>query len=413
MSAADAGPAADPSEPRPPPDEARPSDEIPDHVRWGGPPPAEVRGNDWRSLAVVPLEMFEPSLSTTVVVPYYEAPDELSLTLAGLERQTYPRNLFEVVVVDDGSDPPLELAEPNPLRVRVIHQEDLGFGLARARNNGARAADGDLLAFLDCDMVPEADWLASHARWHHAASDLVTLGFRNHVEVAGIDAAAVRGRPGSLAELFGGRPVQRPEWIERRMSLTDDLASDADDVFRVVTGGNFAVSADFFGAVGGFDESFTQWGSEDIEFGWRAYALGAVLVPERAALCWHQGEGAVLSETEEVSLRQQRDKLSHLVPRPEAAELPAGAVLHGAAVRGDGGAGARRRGPDPRHRRAGPRRRRARPRDVGRGASGGAVRPAAPAARTRPAGPGGARPEQQPRLGRRRRSMCEFPPVPE
>ena len=344
MSAADAGPAADPSEPRPPPDEARTSGqipehrgwggpppdeartsgEIPDHGGWGGPPPADIRGNDWRSLAVAPLEMFEPSLSATVVVPYYEAPGELALTLAGLERQTYPRNLFEVVVVDDGSDPPLELAEPTPLRVRVIHQEDLGFGLARARNNGARAAGGDVLAFLDCDMVPEAHWLASHARWHHAASDLVTLGFRNHVDVAGIDAAAVRGRPGALAELFGGRPVQRPEWIERRMSLTDDLASDADDVFRVVTGGNFAVSAEFFSAVGGFDESFTQWGSEDIEFGWRAYALGAVLVPERAALCWHQGEGAVLSETEEVSLRQQRDKLSHLVPDRRLRNSPPG-----------------------------------------------------------------------------------------
>ena len=196
----------------------------------------------------------------------------------------------------------------------MVHQEDLGFGLARARNNGAQSAEGDILIFLDCDMVPEDCWLASHARWHHAASDLVSLGFRRHVDVAGIDADAVRERPASLADLFKGRPVQQPEWIERRMSLTDDLASDADDVFRAVTGGNLAVSAAFFKAVGRFDESFTQWGSEDIEFGWRAYALGAVIVPERGALCWHQGEGAVLSETEEVSLKQQRDKLSHLIP---------------------------------------------------------------------------------------------------
>ncbi|WP_428119076.1 glycosyltransferase [Candidatus Poriferisodalis sp.] len=287
-------------------------------------PPADVRGNDWRSLAVAPLDVFEPLLSVTVVVPYYEARHELGLTLAGLERQTYPQDLFEVIVVDDGSDPPLDLSAldlpgldlsgPNSVNLRVIHQEDLGFGLARARNNGARSANGDVLVFLDCDMVPEADWLASHARWHHAASDLLTLGFRHHVDVDGIEAADVRDRAGSLAGLFSGRPVQSPEWIERRMEQTEDLASDADDVFRVVTGGNFAVSTDFFRTVGEFDESFTQWGSEDIEFGWRAYALGAVLVPERSALCWHQGEGAVLSETEAVSLEQQRDKLSHLIP---------------------------------------------------------------------------------------------------
>ena len=288
------------------------------------PPPADVRGNDWRSIAVAPLVVFEPLLRLTVVVPYYEAPHELGLTLTGLQRQTYPRDLFEVIVVDDGSDLPLDLSAlelpgldlsgPNPLNLRVIHQEDLGFGLARARNNGARAANGDVLVFLDCDMVPEADWLASHARWHHAASDLLTLGFRHHVDVDGIESADVRDRAGSLADLFSGRPVQSPEWIERRMEQTEDLASDADDVFRVVTGGNFAVSTDFFRTVGEFDESFTQWGSEDIEFGWRAYALGAVLVPERSALCWHQGEGAVLSETEAVSLEQQRDKLSHLIP---------------------------------------------------------------------------------------------------
>ena len=288
------------------------------------PPPADVRGNDWRSLGVAPPDVFEPLLPVTVVVPYYEAPEALALTLAGLERQTYPLDLFEVIVVDDGSDPPLDLATltlaalegagPSRLSLRVVHQEDLGFGLARARNNGARAAQGDVLVFLDCDMVPEADWLVAHARWHHAASDLLTLGFRHHVEVDGIGAPDVRDRPGTLADLFSGRTIQRPEWIERRMEVTDDLASEADDVFRVVTGGNFAVSKKFFETAGRFDESFTQWGSEDIEFGWRAYALGAVLVPERAALCWHQGAGAVLSEDETISLTQQRDKLSHLIP---------------------------------------------------------------------------------------------------
>ena len=278
------------------------------------PPPAGVRGNDWRTLAVAPIELFEPTMSATVVVPYYQAPEALALTLAGLEGQTYPRELFEVIVVDDGSDPPLELAGPTPRRVRVICQEDLGFGLARARNNGVREAGGDIIAFLDCDMVPEAGWLAAHARWHHAACDVVSMGFRKHLDVAGIDAEAVRSRPGSLADLFAARPAQSPPWIERRMARTDDLTAGTDDVFRVVTGGNFAVSAEFFAEVGGFDESFTQWGDEDIEFGWRAHALGALLAPERSALCWHQGPGAVLSEAERASLAQQREKISHLIP---------------------------------------------------------------------------------------------------
>ncbi len=276
-------------------------------------PAADVRGNDWRSLPVSPPDQFEPQRRVTVVITYYEAPDALELTLAALEIQTYPRELFEVVIVDDGSRLPLTEPEHSPLDVRVVHQEDLGFGLARARNTGVRAASNDIIVFLDCDMVPESGWLAEHARWHHAASDVLTLGFRAHVDVTGIDAASVRDRPGSLADLFAGRAVDRPEWIEFHMVRTGELTSDADDLFRVVTGGNLGVSRSFFELVGGYDETFTQWGCEDTEFGYRAFTRGAVLVPARDAMCWHQGPGAAPSSAETASLEMQRAKISQLI----------------------------------------------------------------------------------------------------
>lgn len=273
-----------------------------------------MRGNDWRSIAVPPVEVFEPSRPISVIIPYYEAPEALSLTLAGLQVQTYPRELLEVIVVDDGSSTPLQLDTAPPLRVQVIHQPDLGFGLARARNNGARAAAGEILVFLDCDMVPEACWLTSHARWHHAASDVLSLGFRKHLNVDGITAEAVQTRSGSLGELFAGRPTEEPEWIETRMARTDMLTSGDEDIFRAVTGGNLGVSTEFFAAAGGFDESFNQWGAEDREFGYRAFALGAILVPDRKALCWHQGPGARISEIERLSLAEMKVKLMDLIP---------------------------------------------------------------------------------------------------
>lgn len=276
------------------------------------PPPADVGGNQWTSLTVEPPETFRPALPVSVVVTYYEAPEALDLTLAALEGQDYPPELFEVVIVDDGSNPPLATPAGSPLSIRVVHQEDLGFGLARARNTGARAASHGILVFLDCDMVPEAGWLRGHARWHHAAGDAVTLGFRAHVDVAGISAGDVRGRTGSLEDLFAGRPSQRPEWIEFHMSRTDDLTRE-DDIFRAVTGGNLGVSKEFYETVGGYDESFTQWGTEDTEFGYRAYTRGGLLVPARDAMCWHQGEGAAPSADESASLELQRAKISQLI----------------------------------------------------------------------------------------------------
>ena len=283
-----------------------------------------MRGNDWRSLPVPAVEGFEPSRPVSVIIPYYEAPEALALTLAGLQLQTYPQGLFDVIVVDDGSSTPLQLDDAAPLRVQVIHQPDLGFGAARARNNGARAAAGEILVFLDCDMVPEAGWLTSHARWHHAASDVLTLGFRKHVSVDGISADAVRARTGSLEELFAGRQVEEPEWLESRMTRTDLLTTGDEDIFRAVTSGNLGVSTEFFAAAGGFDETFNQWGAEDQEFGYRAFALGAVLVPDRDALCWHQGPGSRISDAERLSLDQMQGKLMNLIPHGRPREATGG-----------------------------------------------------------------------------------------
>ena len=149
------------------------------------PPPAGVRYNDWRQVDLPSAGRFESVLPVSVIVPCFEAPEALALTLAGLEGQSYPRELFEVVIVDDGSRCPLSVPHSTPLDVRVVRQERRGFGLARARNTGARAAAHGILVFLDSDIVAEAEMLAAHARWHHAISDALTLGFCACVSVEG------------------------------------------------------------------------------------------------------------------------------------------------------------------------------------------------------------------------------------
>ena len=279
------------------------------------PRPATVRYNDWRQVPVPTADAFTPTHPISVIVPYYEASAALARTLAALEDQTIPRHLFEVVIVDDGSPNPLEPPRETPLNVTVTRQEDRGFGAARARNVGARKAAHDILVFLDADMLVEADWLAAHARWHDAVSDAVTVGFRASVDAGGIDPAAIRHRPGSLRELFSGLQMD-PPWIEAQMSRTDELTSRADDLFRVVASGNLGIRRSFFELVGGFDETFTNWGGEDIEFGYRAYARGGLLVPVREAFAWHQGlwlDGKADKERS-LDLSGQRGKLSNLIP---------------------------------------------------------------------------------------------------
>ena len=283
-----------------------------------GPRPAAVRYNDWRRIRLPEAGTFVPTLPVSVVVPCFEAPDALALTLAGLEGQDWPRGLFEVVVVDDGSEPPLELpALPvsGPFDVKLVRQERRGFGLARARNAGARAAAHPILVFLDGDVIAEAGLLAAHARWHHAVSDALTLGFCGSVSVAGIDAGAVLGRAGTLGELFAGRAFD-PPWWERHMARTGSLTSRHEDLFRAVTGHNLGISRAFFEAVGGFDESFARYGGEDTEFGYRVQMQGGLLAPARGAFAWHQGRWAEGRQAKERDRALQRAKLAGLIADP-------------------------------------------------------------------------------------------------
>ena len=278
-------------------------------------PPATIRYNDWHELDVVPRDAFRPTRPVSVIVSYYEAPKTLALTLAALEGQTLPPDQFEVIVVDDGSRIPLEQPAGTPLDVRVAWQERRGFGLARARNTGARLAAHDILVFLDCDMLPEAECLAAHARWHHAVSDAVTTGFHTQVEVDGVDAATIRNRVGSLRDMFTSRETD-PHWIEPHMTRTGDMTSADDDLFRFIGGGQMGVGRGFFELLGGFDESFIRWGYEDTEFVYRAYIRGGILVPVRDAIAWHQGRVVKDRGRRERNLQRQRGKAAHLIAHP-------------------------------------------------------------------------------------------------
>ena len=275
------------------------------------PRPNAVRYNDWRQVQLPPLEDFAPTMRASVVIPCHRTPPAtLEMTLAALEGQTYPRGLFEVILVDDGSDPPLEPPR-STLNVSMERQERRGFGLARARNTGARAASGEILLFLDDDMLAEANWIAAHARWHHAVSDSLTMGLRAHASVDGLDAERVRRRKGPIKDFFVEKRADPP--ILPDFLRTSGLMLRADNLFWGVEGWGFGIGKAFYESLGGMDESFTRWGMEDMEFGYRAYTMGALLAPAEGAFAWHQGRWSDNREAKERDNLIQREKAAQLI----------------------------------------------------------------------------------------------------
>ena len=283
--------------------------------RLSEPQPTSIRYYDWRQVQVPDVATFTPTRPVSVIVPYYQRPDALALTLAALEGQTYPRDLFEVVVVDDGSRSPPELPADTPLDISVVRQERRGFGLARARNNGARAARNDILVFMDGDMIADGGMLEAHARWHHAVSDTLTLGMRHCIDPDGLEPAMIRRHAGPLRELFGDRPCD-PDWRERYLRLTDDLTAIHGGHFRAMSGCNFAMHRTFYLDIGGCDESFTEYGFEDIELAYRVDVRGGLLVPVGDALSWHLGRWSAERDKKRRAQRRQRAKVANLIADP-------------------------------------------------------------------------------------------------
>jgi len=98
----------------------------------------------------------------SIIVPTYNRPAELSECLEALAGQTLPRERFEIVVVDDGSESPPEaevLAWDHQVDIRLVGRTN--GGPSAARNTGARHARGRFLAFTDDDCRPAGDWLAA------------------------------------------------------------------------------------------------------------------------------------------------------------------------------------------------------------------------------------------------------------
>ncbi len=92
----------------------------------------------------------------SIVVATRNRHASLERLIDALQRLDYPKESIEVVVVDDGSDPPVRLPTA-AIRLRLLRQPR--GGPASARNAGIRAAAGELIALTDDDCLPHADWL--------------------------------------------------------------------------------------------------------------------------------------------------------------------------------------------------------------------------------------------------------------
>jgi len=196
---------------------------------------------------------------STIIPTYNDGPRVRGiLDLLGTEAE-------EIIIVDDGStDGTAEIAAG--LRrpgLRVIRQDHRGR--ARARNVGALAAAGSVLLFLDADVRPTPGIIAAHLQHHRDGSAVAVQG-------------RVRPDPSALTTTFMRARHLLPDLTVRRRVRLSPMH---------LTAANLSVSAEAFRRVGGFDETFTGYGWEDIDLGWRLARAGVLLRYDPQAAVWH------------------------------------------------------------------------------------------------------------------------------
>jgi len=216
-----------------------------------------------------------PELS--VIIPTYNRVARLQRVLTALTEQYDPATNFEVIVISDGStDGTLAyLSEAAfPFSLRALHQENQGA--AAARNLGIQAATGDLILFLDDDVLPAGNLITEHIRSHReAADDVVVLG------------------PMLTPKNFTMRPWVRWEQAMLYKQYDEMAAARWQPTARQFYTGNASVARKQLLAVGGFDSTFRR--AEDVELAYRLADQGLNFLFCATAIGYHYADRSFAS----------------------------------------------------------------------------------------------------------------------
>lgn len=217
----------------------------------------------------------------SLIIPTYNRIEVLEKTLEALSQQRLDAGDFEVLVVDDGSTDETasrvrSMQRNFPVPLHYFYQPNRKQGAAR--NLGARNARGDLLIFLGDDTVPQPGFLIHHLRAHSRdmKTDDTDQGLRRIV--IGYTTWPDEFKVTPFLHYIG----------EQGWQFGFSLIDDPENVpFNYFYTSNLSMRRQFFLESGGFDESFQEYGWEDIELSLRLQKLGMTLLFNSEAKAHH------------------------------------------------------------------------------------------------------------------------------
>ena len=189
-------------------------------------------------------------MEASVIIVTRDRKELLSRALDSVIAQDFPKNSFEIIVVDDGSEkdglkPLVEERKKRFRNIKYVSQDSLG--LSKGRNNGIKNASGRIIAFTDDDIIADKNWLKE-----------VAAGFTRGV--VGVEGKITTDTP---RRLFTNAP--------------ENLSGGR------FTGANCAYLKSVYEKAGYYTGKFSFW-REDSEFAFRAMRFGKIVFREKAVI---------------------------------------------------------------------------------------------------------------------------------
>jgi len=227
----------------------------------------------------------------TVVIPTCNRKKLLRNTLISLFNQTCPKKDYEIIVVDDGSTDDTEsmIKSLKPTcnlryyywpRYKKFVPGSPENRAGPARNIGITEADGDIIIFIDSDVICNPKLIEEHLKHQSKSSNLVVIGYRKE-----------------LPEISSKPNFENIKDLDRKLcndirdieygQVADDL-KNLDNYWSLFYSNNVSVRKQHLIDVGMFDENFVFWGVEDQEIGYKLFKKKLEFELDRDAVCYHQ-----------------------------------------------------------------------------------------------------------------------------
>ncbi|MFC5529119.1 glycosyltransferase family 2 protein [Cohnella yongneupensis] len=267
----------------------------------------------------------------SVIMPTYNRSAQVTLTLAAFEKQTWPMDDFEVIVVNDGStDDTLERLRQchTPYRLVIVTLESTG-GRSVARNVGVRAAQGEYLIFCDPDYIVLPRFIEVHAHYLNRHPNTAISGvpymwknaytqvFPDYSAEERVKVTAVLQQAGLWNETFENLDrvieIVTPDDIRQHTGKLEQVISPFEEASEPViqqfvrtdvapwllcVTRSLSMSREMFDHVGGFYEPFKMYGFEDWELGYRLHRLGYPFVCIGEIIGYHQEHPSAFRNTD-------------------------------------------------------------------------------------------------------------------